>query len=176
MTNNKKIYNNDNLTIDEIDEKTVRARAIIINKRNEILMCFSNKLNHLEFPGGHLEENETLSECLKREVLEETGIFINEDEAKLFYTIQYFCKNYHNKAKNRLVEINYFIVNCDTEFDNTKRMLDKEEIIENYECKYIKVNKLKKILIDNKKSTKENNSSLDDMLLVWNEFLTINKD
>ena len=31
----EKIYNSDNLTLEEIDEKTTRARAIIINSNNE---------------------------------------------------------------------------------------------------------------------------------------------
>ena len=40
----EKIYNTDNLSIKDIDEKTTRARAIIINSKNEVLMCYSNGL------------------------------------------------------------------------------------------------------------------------------------
>ena len=68
----EKIYNYDNLTSDAIDETTTRARAIIINSNREVLMCYSNGLQHYEFPGGHLEKNETLEESLKRKILEET--------------------------------------------------------------------------------------------------------
>lgn len=101
----EKIYNYDNLTSDAIDETTTRARAIIINSNREVLMCYSNGLQHYEFPGGHLEKNETLEESLKREILEETGITIDLEKVKPFYTIKYYCKNYHNSGKNRLVEI-----------------------------------------------------------------------
>ena len=165
------IYNYDNLKPEEIDEKTTRARAIIINSKNEVLMCYSNGLKHYEFPGGHLEEGETLEDGLKREILEETGITINAKEIKEFYSIKYYCKNYHNSGKNRLVELFYYIVYCDSIYDNSKRQLDSNEIIQNYECQYIKINDLKDILIGNKKTTKENNSALDDMILIWNEFL-----
>lgn len=172
----EKIYNYDNLTLEEIDEKTTRARAIIINSNNEVLMCYSNGLQHYEFPGGHLEKGESLEDGLKREIKEETGISIDVKEIKEFYAIKYYCKNYHNSGKNRLVEIFYYIVYCDSVYENSKRQLDSNEIIQNYECRYIKVNELKNILIENKKTTKENNSALDDMILIWNEFLKIYED
>ena len=172
----EKIYNSDNLTFEEIDEKTARARAIIINSNNEVLMCYSNGLQHYEFPGGHLEKGESLEDGLKREIKEETGISIDVKEIKEFYAIKYYCKNYHNSGKNRLVEIFYYIVYCDSVYENSKRQLDSNEIIQNYECRYIKVNELKNILIENKKTTKENNSALDDMILIWNEFLKIYED
>ncbi len=171
----EKIYNYYNITLDDIDEKTTRARALLINSNNEILMCYSNGLQHYEFPGGHLEENETLEEGLKREILEETGIIIDVENIDLFYTVKYFCKNYHDSGKNRLVEIYYYVVYCDCKYDDSKKNLDSNEIMQNYECQYININDLKKILIENKKTTKENNSALDDMIMIWDEFLKINK-
>ena len=33
---------------------------------------------------------------------------------------------------------------------------------------------MKNTLIENKKTTKENNSALDDMILIWDEFLKVN--
>ena len=62
------VYNADKLRDNEIDEKSVRARAILINSNDEVLMCYSNGLKHYEFPGGHMEEGESLEECLQREV------------------------------------------------------------------------------------------------------------
>ena len=171
----EKIYNYYNITLDDIDEKTTRARALLINSNNEILMCYSNGLQHYEFPGGHLEENETLEEGLKREILVETGIIIDVENIDLFYTVKYFCKNYHDSGKNRLVEIYYYVVYCDCKYDDSKKNLDSNEIMQNYECQYININDLKKILIENKKTTKENNSALDDMIMIWDEFLKINK-
>ena len=172
----ERIYNYDNLKPEEIDEKTTRSRAILVNSNNEVLMCYSNGLQHYEFPGGHLEENETLEDGLKREILEETGIIIDTKEINPFYAIKYYCKNYHNSGKNRLVEIYYYVVYCDSEYDDSKRQLDTNEIIQKYECQYVNVDDLKTILIENKKITKENNSALDDMILIWDEFLKKYKD
>lgn len=167
----EKIYNYDNLNPEDIDENTIRARAIIINSHKEVLMCYSNGLQHYEFPGGHLEEKETLEDGLKREILEETGIEIEEENIIPFYAIKYYCKNYRGSGKNRLVEIYYYVIYCDSIYDDSKRQLDANEIIQNYECQYININELKSVLTENKKTTKENNSTLDDMILVWNEFL-----
>lgn len=74
-----------------------------------------------------------------------------------------------------MVEIYYYIVYCDSKYDDSKKNLDTNEIIQNYECRYISICDLKNILIENKKTTKENNSALDDMIIIWNEFLKIYK-
>lgn len=44
---------------------------ILIARRKHAFMGY-----HWEFPGGKLEDNETLEECLKREIMEELGIDI----------------------------------------------------------------------------------------------------
>ena len=167
----EKIYNPDNLIDDDITETTTRARGIIINSQAEILLCYSNGLSHYEFPGGHLNENETLLEGLKREVLEETGIELENKDISPFYVIKYYCKNYCETKKNRLVEIYYFIVRTDQHYNLDNLRLDQQELNEEYECIYIPTEKLKTTLLENKKMTKENNTALDDMLLVWDEYL-----
>lgn len=167
----EKIYNTDNLSIKDIDEKTTRARAIIINFNKKILMCYSNGRNHYEFPGGHLENDENLIDGLKREVLEETGIEIEEKNIIPFYSIKYYCKNYHGSGKNRLVEIYYFLVYTDLFYDVSNITLDENEKNEKYECRYIEISNLMDVLLQNKQVTKESNSSLDDTILVYKEFL-----
>ncbi len=49
------------------------CRGIII-KDNKILLSYEKNENQYLIPGGGIEENETLIECCKREILEETGI------------------------------------------------------------------------------------------------------
>lgn len=166
----EKVYNDDYLNVSDIDEKTVRARAIMLNSNNEILMCYSNGLSHYEFPGGHLEYGESLKEGLKRELIEETGINIDINDMIPFYSIKYYCKNYHQSGKNRLVEIYYFIIYTDLNVDYYNRNLDINEIEQNYECRYISIDYLHDVLFNNKQITKENNTALDDMIFVWNEY------
>ena len=71
------IYNSNNLTEKDITEIVIRTKALIIN--NGIILI-GNENNVYQFLGGHLEKNEILNDCLKREILEETGIAIEDSE------------------------------------------------------------------------------------------------
>ena len=59
--------------------KSITARGIITSN-NEVILLFRKKKKKKEIkeyyaiPGGHLENNETLEECLIREIKEELSI------------------------------------------------------------------------------------------------------
>jgi len=57
-------------------ERHLTASAYII-EAGRVLLLHHGKLNKWLPPGGHVELNETPSECIKREVLEETGLEID---------------------------------------------------------------------------------------------------
>ncbi|WMJ90549.1 NUDIX hydrolase [Anaerocolumna sp. MB42-C2] len=68
----------------------VNARAIIVCETNEIIKILIQKRTKkgeecYELPGGHIEEFESITDALRREVLEETGLNItyieNEKES-----------------------------------------------------------------------------------------------
>ncbi len=52
---------------------TIACRGVI-EKDGKYLVVNASKFDITMFPGGRLEENETLEQCCQREVLEETGI------------------------------------------------------------------------------------------------------
>ncbi|MFD4707434.1 NUDIX hydrolase [Gottfriedia sp. NPDC058432] len=71
-------------------EKWIGAAGICINRKRQILMVLQGKPDEKKLwavPSGGLEKNESIDECCKREVLEETGyevevmeqLFIKED-------------------------------------------------------------------------------------------------
>ena len=80
-------------------QKRISARGIII-KDNKILFIHELKDGTYLSPGGGVENNESLEECCKREMLEETGYFVKVKE--LFLTVNEYIDT-------RLFVGNYFI-------------------------------------------------------------------
>ena len=145
-----KIYNYDNLAEEEMHETVTRVKALMINKHDEILLGTS--FGTPQFPGGHVEENETLEKALKREVKEETGITLR-GKYEPFLVIKYFLKDYQTKGNNRCVEIYYFKINTDQKYDLSKTKLDKYEKEGDFKLIYLPVNYVSKYL----KITEKNN-------------------
>ena len=96
----------------------------------------------ITFPGGHVEDEEELSETLYREVLEETGIVIEKKEYEPFYQVNRFYKSLDREGINRFKQFNYYIVHTNEKYDLSKRKLDQFEVDKNYELKYIPLDKL----------------------------------
>ncbi len=93
----------------------VAARGLIV--KDEKLLLVSNDSKFWYTPGGRLESNETLSECVEREVYEEVGIDIKSD--KLIFVFDFFDR----KDKLHKVEV-YFTVK-ESNFDLPKNWSDK---------------------------------------------------
>lgn len=148
------VHNHDNLTYKDINDFTVRARALLINSKNEILMGYLD--GTYQFPGGHVEEEENLSDTLYREVLEETGIRIEKKNYEPFYQINRFYKSLDRDGINRFKQFNYYIIYTDEKYDLSKRKLDQFEIDKNYELRYISldnfIDELDRTIDDNKRN------------------------
>ena len=55
----------------------VAAGAFVTNSQGQVLMIKSPRYGDWEFPGGQVEESETIPHALEREVFEETGIVVH---------------------------------------------------------------------------------------------------
>jgi 8-oxo-dGTP diphosphatase len=90
--------------------------VLVILKCNNNILLGKRKGSHGEgewsFPGGHLEMNETIEECAKRELLEETGINIgNMKPVEKGYTNDIFNReNKHYITIYQLYNINDIII------------------------------------------------------------------
>ena len=69
----------------------VSGRAVIIKDGCILLNKFNNG-QYYNFPGGGVEEGETLVECVKREVLEESGITVTVND--MLSTLELETKRY----------------------------------------------------------------------------------
>ena len=156
--------NVDNLKKDDIDEEVIRVKGLIINSKKEILLGYAN--NIYQFPGGHLEFGETIKECLKREIKEETGMEVDLNLINPFMMIKYYTKNYFNSGKNRCNKIYYFVI---------KTNYTKEEKEGNYTVRYIKLDDVEEELIDNANKYPRNKNIVYEMLQVISEYINQNR-
>lgn len=162
------LYNYDNLKQEDMDEVIVRTKGLIINSKDEITLGYSHKT--YQFPGGHLEEGETLTECLLREIKEETGIEIKDAEMKPFQKITYYNKNYHGSGKNRQNEIYYFIIKTDAKFDMDNAQLDEGEIDGDFTVKTLPIKGIEQVLIDSIPDNPINKVIVEEMLDIFKEY------
>lgn len=163
----KIIINDNNINKDEVDMSVTRVKGIVINSRGDILLCHNN--NTYQLPGGHVDDNETLEACLKREIKEETGIDVKLNYPPLIEIITY-DSNYFNTGKKVENKIYYFRVDTDDEPNFAETNYDELELETDFNLFYIKASNLELFL---KKSIED--GSIDsnigrEMLLVCEEY------
>ena len=164
-------YNEYNLCDEDISKVVGRARALIINSKREVLMSYYDGV--YQTIGGHLDEGETYLQCLKREVLEETGIEINTEGLEPFMQIKYYSKDYPEKGINTCYIINYYEVKTDDLPDLSKIKLTENELNAHFDLKYFALNDLENFLVNMLKSTKYKRA-VSDTLEVVREYININ--
>ena len=170
----KEVFLNvDNLKKDDIDEEVIRVKGLIINSKKEILLGYAN--NIYQFPGGHLEFGETIKECLKREIKEETGMEVDLSLINPFMMIQYYTKNFFNSGKNRCNKIYYFVINTDNLINLKETNYTKEEKEGNYTVRYINLSDVEEELIDNANKYPRNKNIVYEMLQVISEYINQNR-
>lgn len=162
------IYNYDYLNEEVITEVVIRIKALIINDRNIIL---GNENDIYQFPGGHLE-NETFEEGLKREILEETGIEIDDNEIKrLFMKITYLNKDWPEIGKNRKSEIYYYLIETNKKPDMSRVNYTEHEKQGNFKIESIPLNEAINTIKNNISKNEKNKVIAPDMIIAIEEYL-----
>ena len=163
------IYNNDNLKTKDITEVVIRIKALVINNQNIFL---GNENNIYQFPGGHLENGETFEECLKREVLEETGIKITNEEIKgPFMKVTYLNKDWPEIGKNRKSEIYYYLIETSKNPDMSKVKYTEHEKQGNFKVEFIPLNESIDVIENNIPKNEKNKVIAPDMIMAITEYL-----
>lgn len=156
------VHNDDNLIETDINERIYRSRGVIINSQNEVLLGYCK--GTYQFPGGYLEDGESIEECLKREVREETGIVVDTCDLEPFYVIKYYSKDWPAEGINRYTEFNYFLLSTDAKPDMNNTSFDVVEQKYNYELRYVKLSELETILNDSLCENKKNKKVYPEIL------------
>ena len=165
--------NEDNIPFSDISKIVTRCKAIITNHEKEILLGYSH--NCYQFPGGHLEDNESHEDCLTREVKEETGISLCLDNQKPFLLQNVIYNNYYENNENTICKIYYYHIYTDDQINLEETTYTEEEIEGNYELRYIKFEDIENELISNAANYPVSKNITKEMLTAIEVFFEENK-
>ncbi|MFY4820984.1 NUDIX hydrolase, partial [Aliarcobacter butzleri] len=111
----------ENAIVPTLANHTLGVGAVVINKKNEILLIKEQIRNeYYKLPGGHIDDAEMITTALSREVFEETGVVV---EFEKIISLGHFYPHQFHKS-------NLYVL-CKAIPKSTKiDIKDKEEISE----------------------------------------------
>ena len=188
------IRNENNLKETDVTEVVKRVKLLIINSKDEILLGYSHNdyqfpgghvemgedllqtlgysHNDYQFPGGHVEMGEDLLQTVKREIMEETGIVLNNLNINPFAKMIGYYKDWPEKGKNRKIEIYYYELKTDEKPNLNNTSYTEIEKDGNFELRYIPVNDVEEELKENAEKYGDKKGITKEML----ELLSIYKN
>lgn len=163
------VFNDDNLSEEDIEMEVVRVKALILNSKGNILLAFNN--NTYQFPGGHLDDGEEIDECMKREIKEEVGIDVEVGEP--FLSIETYDNNYFGTGKKVLNTIYYYRVFTDLEPDFSMTKYDELEAQTDFNLFYVDFSHLEEFIVSKIDSNEIDPKIAREMLHVVKEYKNI---
>lgn len=143
----KIIKNKYNLNETDMTEVVKRVKVLMLNSNNEVLLGYSH--NNYQFPGGHVEEGETLIQTVNREIKEETGMSLGVNNIEPFACAIGYYKDWPAEGKNRKIEIYYYEVKTDEKPNIENTNYTDNEKDGHFELRYIPLDKVEEILRQN---------------------------
>ena len=165
------IINKDNLTEEDITEVVKRVKVLIVNSKDEVLLGYSN--HDYQFPGGHVEEGESLEETVIREIKEETGIELKSVKSKPFALMKGYYKDWPSTNKNRKTEIYYYEIKTDEDYHLDKTEYTDDEIDGNFELRRISLNDVEEVLKKNIEIYEDKKGIAKEMLELFEIYKSI---
>lgn len=144
----KILCNSDNIKESQVTNVVTRVKVILLNSKNEVLLGYSN--NQFQFIGGHVEEGESLSHAINREVKEETGIELQVKETIMPDALATgYWKDWPKDGENRKTLIYYYVIQTEKDVDLSKVKYTENEKKGNFTIKYIPITSIKDELLSN---------------------------
>ena len=157
------------ITDKDVTNVVIRIKALLINNDN---IYIASEGSEYHFPGGHLEENESFEDCLKREVQEETGIVISDKDIikPIYESIQYFKDN-PKEGEVRRCETYYYVMKTNEKVNLNNIKLTNEEKNGNFKIIELPVSNVIDFLNDNISNHYMNKYIIPDMIEAIKEYL-----
>lgn len=166
---NQVIHNEDNLTLNDANKVTLRAKLIVENNNDEILICHMGVKYFLI--GGHIDNDESDEQCLTRKVAEESGVILDFSNILPIASSNYINKDYPQNGDITYTNTNYYAIKYDLVPNIEMQNLTEEEKKENFKLMYIPKNEVINFL----KNNKEINAILSDTIMAIKVYLNLQK-
>ena len=166
---NQVIHNEDNLTLNDANKVTLRAKLIVENNNDEILICHMGVKYFLI--GGHIDNDESDEQCLTREVAEESGVTLDFSNILPIASSNYINKDYPKNGDITYTNTNYYAIKYDLVPNIEMQNLTEKEKKENFKLMYIPKNEVINFL----ENTKEINATLSDTIMAIKVYLNLQK-
>ena len=166
---NQVIHNENKLTLNDANRVTRRAKLIVENNNDEILICHMGVKYFLI--GGHIDNDESDEQCLTREVAEESGVTLDFSNILPIASSNYINKDYPKNGDITYTNTNYYAIKYDLLPNIEMQNLTEEEKKENFKLMYIPKNEVINFL----ENTKEINATLSDTIMAIKVYLNLQK-
>lgn len=109
--------------LSQVNNERVSVRAIV--KRGNDFLMISTKRGDLIFPGGGIEENESFTEAVQRELFEETGYVSNSEP---IYIGEVTNIRHDRFDENKLYKLTMHFFICEVDEERKEQVLSDQEI------------------------------------------------
>ena len=164
------VNNPNNLEIKDINVVTSKVRAIINYNLNIFIVNYNNILM---FPGGKIREEEVVIDALKREVIEELGIEVQDETIIPFIRFDNYLYNYPSRKGiiyNKLVNNYYYVINVKSDYNKNISFLSDKEKNSSFEVLKVDLKNLDEFISNHNSSNEANPFYKDELIKVLKEF------
>ena len=162
--------NENNLKFNEIQDFSYKVRAVLIDENENVLVANYGGVYLL--PGGSLDNNESISDALIRELTEELGENYNSSELNYLSCINYYQKNYpkrNGENKNRFVQTHYYIGKVKSTGER-KQELTEKEVKGNFRLELIPIEELERKVLENETNNPINIYFQKELIIVLEQY------
>lgn len=166
-------FNETKLIDKEIDKVVRKVRALVINNKTQRALLVHYAGLYM-LPGGSIDNGETEIQALRRELLEEAGIEVGDQQAVPYLLINSYDRNYFDRKSgniNRLTQTTFFVVCTDQDIDETKKRLTKSEKEKNHTIKYINLAVMRYLIETNPTDNQKRKQFDREILTALNEYI-----
>lgn len=159
------IINSDNMLESEVNSYLHKVRAIVFDDNENLFLASMGGTYTL--PGGGVEEKESIEDAMIRELHEELGIKVLPEELAYLGNYKFYHKNFPDYLgrKNRLNEIDLFLVLTEKEYQKDNTSFTTLENKENLKIIAIDIDKIEKLL--NVSNSNPYKKALDEELNIF---------